>query len=319
MEKSVGAKLKECRLQRQWSQQELAGKLHVTRQAVSNWERDKTLPDIYMIKEIAAVFEMTLDEYMEDAKQAEVKMPKTPSILTFAMFATFFLYLIIGSVTGHFMVELAIEMVIISVFCQGFVHLFLGHSIKSGNLSVLAGYDPKVEYRMEEVKNVLIQMDIHISCASFGVVMLLGFCAFLGEKEGEITSICLLLAYCMDYTIAICLYNYRGIERTMVKEKDQKTAKAGYVSLIWFMAWIFLFVIATVVKFELQSIENNSPQSIGYLGWFFLFLFLTIAELFYEQFRAKKEISEKREYRPGKSFWVSTVLAAALTIGMFLG
>ena len=30
MEKSVGEKLKECRGKRQWSQQELAEKLHVT-------------------------------------------------------------------------------------------------------------------------------------------------------------------------------------------------------------------------------------------------------------------------------------------------
>ena len=70
MEKSVGEKLKECRKQRQWTQEDLARQLNVTRQAVSNWERDKTLPDVYMLKEIAAVFDMTLDQYMENTKQA---------------------------------------------------------------------------------------------------------------------------------------------------------------------------------------------------------------------------------------------------------
>ena len=72
MEKSVGEKLKEYRKQRQWTQEELAKQLNVTRQAVSNWERDKTLPDVYLLKEIAAVFDMTLDQYMENTKQLAV-------------------------------------------------------------------------------------------------------------------------------------------------------------------------------------------------------------------------------------------------------
>ena len=63
MQKSIGQKLRECREERNWTQQELADRLNVTRQAVSNWERDKTLPDVYMIREIAAIFDMTLDEY----------------------------------------------------------------------------------------------------------------------------------------------------------------------------------------------------------------------------------------------------------------
>ena len=78
MEKSIGERLKECRIKRQWSQQELAELLHVTRQAVSNWERNKTLPDVYRVKEIASVFDLTLDEFMENTRQAEVTMPKLP-------------------------------------------------------------------------------------------------------------------------------------------------------------------------------------------------------------------------------------------------
>ena len=74
MQKSIGQKLRECREERTWTQQELADRLNVTRQAVSNWERDKTLPDVYMIREIAAIFDMTLDEYMENTKKAEVEI-----------------------------------------------------------------------------------------------------------------------------------------------------------------------------------------------------------------------------------------------------
>lgn len=317
MEKSVGEKLKECRTKRQWSQQELAEKLHVTRQAVSNWERDKTLPDVYMLKEIAAVFDMTLDEYMEDARQAEVKMPKTSGLFVMATFAVILLYLIIGGVSGCLREELVIEMIIISVFCLGIVHLYLSGSVKNGNFSMLAGYDSKVEYRVEEVKKVLIQMDMHICCVSFGAVLLLVLCTFLGERSGEYTSICVLMSYTWDYALAICFYNYRSIERTIVKEKDQKTAKAGYVSLIWFLGWVFLITVGTVVKFELESIENNSPESIGYVGWLLLAVIIIMVGLFFEQYRVKKEIEAERKYRPGKAFGIITVLTAAIVMKMF--
>ena len=316
MEKSVGEKLKECRTGRQWSQQELAERLHVTRQAVSNWERDKTLPDVYMIKEIAAVFDMTLDEYMENTRQAEVKMPKLPGTLTAATVAEILLYLIIGGITGKLMAELVVGMVIVCVFCQMFVHLYISNSVKSGNFSMLAGYDSKVEYRVEEVKKALIQIDMHNSCSAFGAVLLLGICGFLESGLGEFITICVLLSYCLDLTLAICFINYQSIERIMVREKDQKTSKAGYISLCWYLGWVFVWLGATIAKFELESIENNSKESLGYLGWIFLFLLVATTELFYEQRRAKKEVEAGRKYKAGKAFWISSLLVAGIMLGM---
>ena len=43
---ALGPRLVRLRQERGLSQQELARALHVTRQAVSNWERGKTVPDV---------------------------------------------------------------------------------------------------------------------------------------------------------------------------------------------------------------------------------------------------------------------------------
>ena len=125
-----------------------------------------------------------------------------------------------------------------------------------------------------------------------------------------------LVSYCLDMTLAICFYNFRSIDKTMVKEQDQKMAKAGYISLTWFLGWIFVFIGATFAKVEWKSIQNNSSESIGYLGWMFLFLMVTMAELFFEQYRVKKQIKADKTYRPGKAFWLSTVVTAVLVICM---
>ena len=50
------------------TQEELAEKLFVTRQAVSNWETGKNQPDIELLKSLADVFEVEVTELLYGAK-----------------------------------------------------------------------------------------------------------------------------------------------------------------------------------------------------------------------------------------------------------
>lgn len=55
------------------SQEEVAGKLGVSRQTISKWETDETLPDIRQSKGLAMLYHLTLDELIEynfDEQQA---------------------------------------------------------------------------------------------------------------------------------------------------------------------------------------------------------------------------------------------------------
>lgn len=54
----VGENLKAIRKKKGISQEELAGRLNVTRQTVSNWERGAAYPDIDMLKMIAEQLEV---------------------------------------------------------------------------------------------------------------------------------------------------------------------------------------------------------------------------------------------------------------------
>lgn len=55
-------KIKEIRHNLGLTQDQFAGQLNVTRQAVSNWENDRNLPDLEMIIKIAEIFHLSLDE-----------------------------------------------------------------------------------------------------------------------------------------------------------------------------------------------------------------------------------------------------------------
>lgn len=63
-----GEKIRELRKQKNLTQENFALRLNVTRQAVSNWENDRNLPDLEMLILIASIFEISLDELLLGGK-----------------------------------------------------------------------------------------------------------------------------------------------------------------------------------------------------------------------------------------------------------
>ena len=64
----VSTTIKRLRLEKNINQEQLAEQLHVTRQAVSNWETGKTQPDIETLTSIAEYFGVSL-EYLIYGKE----------------------------------------------------------------------------------------------------------------------------------------------------------------------------------------------------------------------------------------------------------
>lgn len=67
----VGENIKRLRAERGMTQDELAGLVSVTRQAVSNWERGRTEPDLDMLGKLAETLEVPVEEliYADEAKE----------------------------------------------------------------------------------------------------------------------------------------------------------------------------------------------------------------------------------------------------------
>ena len=60
-----GKQIRQIRKDAKLTQEQMAAKLNVSRQAVSNWENNKNLPDLEMIITISRVFGLSLDQLME--------------------------------------------------------------------------------------------------------------------------------------------------------------------------------------------------------------------------------------------------------------
>lgn len=72
MEK-MGRKIAQLRKNKNMTQSEFADELGISFQAVSNWERGNTMPDISKLKDIARIFDVTLDELFDNNENRILK------------------------------------------------------------------------------------------------------------------------------------------------------------------------------------------------------------------------------------------------------
>ena len=79
MEKTKN-KIKELRISKNLTQQQLADELHVTKQAISKWEKGKSVPDITSIELISSFFGVSTDYLINDSIE-EAKLETKAVIL----------------------------------------------------------------------------------------------------------------------------------------------------------------------------------------------------------------------------------------------
>lgn len=76
----LGNNLFQARKKKGMSQEEVAEKLGVSRQTISKWETDETLPDIRQSKKLSVLYGLSLDELIEfdiDVKEIQEMIDKT--------------------------------------------------------------------------------------------------------------------------------------------------------------------------------------------------------------------------------------------------
>lgn len=62
---SLGNNLFKARKKMGLSQEAVAEKLGISRQTISKWETDETIPDVYQSKKLAKLYNLSLDELIE--------------------------------------------------------------------------------------------------------------------------------------------------------------------------------------------------------------------------------------------------------------
>lgn len=154
---NFGEQIKSIRQKEKLTQEQFAVKLNVSRQAVSNWENNKNLPDIGMLILISEVFQISLDYLIKgDNKMNNMteKVIKDGSETRRAK------YNMICSIIGSFLILIGIIMLLIKgmsveyVDTQGILHenFFL---VPTGFLCMFCGL---ISFVTVGIKSIIIKI-----------------------------------------------------------------------------------------------------------------------------------------------------------------
>ncbi|WP_282920662.1 helix-turn-helix domain-containing protein [Ignavigranum ruoffiae] len=66
---TIGQQLKTARMQAGMTQEEISEALDVSRQTISNWENDKSYPDVRTVIELSELYQLSLDALLKENEE----------------------------------------------------------------------------------------------------------------------------------------------------------------------------------------------------------------------------------------------------------
>ena len=77
----IGIKLKEARLRAGLTQENVAEEIQVTRQTISNWETEKSFPDIVSVIKLSTLYNISLDKLLKGDEEMIEHLEKSTNIV----------------------------------------------------------------------------------------------------------------------------------------------------------------------------------------------------------------------------------------------
>jgi transcriptional regulator with XRE-family HTH domain len=126
---SIGVRIAELRKQYNYSQEYVAEKLNVSRQAVSKWEQDLSAPDTNNLIALAVLFDVSVEYLAIGKKPVEEKREENPAsqpsksgfgvqkIVGFIFLGAGLLALVLGILLSVLLVLLSVYLLIVGILC----------------------------------------------------------------------------------------------------------------------------------------------------------------------------------------------------------
>ena len=241
----LGENITRFRKEKGLSQEKVAEYMGVSRQAVTKWESNSSKPSSDNLIKLAELFDVKVDVLLGNNEFDNMKLSsntttsKVPWVFIGVSVACVIAYIVVGSLLNIFSFGTLICMFIICFPIQMFLHIYFSNAVNNDSFTGIAGFDEKIEYNYDEVKKLLLQMDLHIGMSSSVYVFLM--CA-LGCSQLNISWInaLLLTMYILNFITIILFNNYKFIDRIYCNEVDKKRAIKGIPIIITYFVQILL-------------------------------------------------------------------------------
>lgn len=310
---TLGEKISDLRKRKGISQEKLAELLDVSRQAVTKWESGKGNPDTENLIRLSEIFGVSLDELCgKEAEKPKAKIHPGGHLLCLASILIVAAYCVIGGITKNFNGETLIMLIILAIPMHCFTHLIFWGMAKSGEFSMLAGYDSEIKYDTENLKRYVSGLDFMLGFETASYLFLMVTTALI-VPEFEIQYI-LLFGYIISFVAGIFFMGYKFGDKIYSDPADAKRARRGLPSSVILIVIMLLAIFGFMLFFELKGCENNSAESFPLLGMMFVSIGFSLGGYLAESKRLKKEEDPKPFF--GKPFIICNILAVAAIAAM---
>ena len=252
------------RKQNNLSQEELADKLGVSRQAVSKWESGGTYPDMDKLLSICEIFNCTIDQLVKGKVNAKNDETYKNFYNTFALSISSGVFLIIfGLATALIMYEFMDNNLVVPIatfFSLVFiaVPILVYNGLKEDDFKKQQISNPytKEDYFREFAKSFNLAIVSGISIILIGIVVMLAVYELTGKLKFLSAG-----AFMYFVSVAVFLFTYFGIKEEMyqktksvfdAKEWLESNEKTGKISGVIMISATILFLILGFI-FELWS------------------------------------------------------------------
>lgn len=301
----LGENITRFRKEKGLSQEKVAEYMGVSRQAVTKWESNSSKPSSDNLIKLAELFDIKVDVLLGNNEFDNMKLSsntttsKVPWVFIGVSVACVIAYIVVGSLLNIFSFGTLICMFIICFPIQMFLHIYFSNAVNNDSFTGIAGFDEKIEYNYDEVKKLLLQMDLHIGMSSSVYVFLM--CA-LGCSQLNISWInaLLLTMYILNFITIILFNNYKFIDRIYCNEVDKKRAIKGIPIIITYFVQILLGMGITIMVFEMKGIENNTAPAMQVGGLLLVGLLFATIGFFVESNNINKWRPDKLPYKINK-------------------
>ena len=127
----IGLKIKKLREQQKISQEELALKIFVSRQTISNWETNKSCPDVKSLITLSDIFNVSLDNFIKDDIKEMREVVEKATIKNFNVISgAFLIELIVVAVSAYPLFSIKGNIGIIIWLCLFAITLYTASKIE---------------------------------------------------------------------------------------------------------------------------------------------------------------------------------------------
>lgn len=209
----LNEKLKTLRLHYGYSQQKLAEKMYISRQAVAKWESGDSIPDYEHLKKIAEIYEIKVDDMMDEnmdvfSSLEEKQTMKVTKILIFLCMSLGILMSVLTFTSNLGFIRFFIVPGMLLMITLTIVGIF-SYAIKTNDYSMLAGFNEKKEYNYPQLKKMMLTIENMILISAM-ITLLLYSLNFLIEGLSDTAfNVILLLTFCFNMIVWITVINKR--------------------------------------------------------------------------------------------------------------